>query len=378
MHVVVFSEHFHKNPSGPRLSAIEISRALTRLGARVTILSLSPENVDEPIDGVGTALHRRYSWKVVPVRYGRHRFCARMLHGVHRADPIDCVIAMGTWVGQAALLFRRRTGVPFVHNPRSRVKHKQGDWQFDQTLEVIRGCDAFVGISEAEVAGWCEDMGVERSGKFFAVHNGFDPAVLEGDTEPVPGVPTDVPVILCMANLRRAKGQHRIMQALDTMEDVPWYAVFAGGGRPHEQEWVKERFAEVRLQNRMLLPGVVTGARWRWLYRNASIFCLTPVYAEALGNAFLEAQAAGLPVITSDGGGNVEVVSPESAIIVPRGDNMTPEIADALRRLLGDADLRQRMGQAGRKRAAEFTWQRAGEGYMKAIEHAQVARSSSA
>jgi glycosyltransferase involved in cell wall biosynthesis len=127
----------------------------------------------------------------------------------------------------------------------------------------------------------------------------------------------------------------------------------------------------------MLLPGVVTGARWRWLYRNASVFCLTPVYPEAFGNAFLEAQAAGLPVITSDGGGNVEVVSDESAIIVPRGDTMTADIATSLRRLLGDADLRKRMGDAGRQRASTFTWDKAAEGYMSAIEYAQVARASS-
>jgi glycosyltransferase involved in cell wall biosynthesis len=372
MHVAIFSEHFHKDPSGPRLSVIEISRALVRRGVKVTILSLSPENRDEPIEGVGVAQHRRYTWKVVPVRYGRHRFCARMLHQVHRREPIDCVIAMGTWVGAASALFRHRTGVPFVHNPRSRVKHKPGDWQYDQTLEVVRGCDAFVGISETEVAGWCEDMGVERNGKFFAVHNGFEPAALQGEQEPVPGVPDDVPVVLCMAMLRRAKGQHRIMNALDTMGDVPWFAVFAGGGRAHEQEWVKERYAEIQLKDRMLLPGVVTGARWRWLYNRADVFCLTPVYAEALGNAFLEAQAAGLPVITSDGGGNVEVVSPESAIIVPRGENMTAEIAEALRLLLGDEGLRKRMGEAGMSRAAEFTWDRAGEGYMKAIEVARA------
>ncbi len=370
MHVVVFSEHFHKDPSGPRLSALEISRALIRLGVRVTILSLSPANRDEPLPGIGAALHRRYSWKLVPVRYGRHRFCARMLHQVHRRDPVDAVIAMGTWVGAAARLFRHRTGVPFVLNPRSRVKHRAGHWKFDYTLDVLRECNAFVGISEAEVAGWCADMGVARDARFFAVHNGFDPAVLQGVTEPLPGVPSGVPLILCMGMLRRAKGQHRLMQALDALGDLEWFAVLAGGGRPHEQAWVRDHHARMRLKDRVLLPGLVTGARWRWLYRNAAIFCLTPVYPEALGNAFLEAQAAGLPVITSNGGGNVEVVNEQSAIIVPRGDDMTAEIASALRRLLSDAALAQRMGEAGRKRALEFTWDRAGQGYLKAIEHA--------
>jgi glycosyltransferase involved in cell wall biosynthesis len=370
MHVVIFSEHFHKDPSGPRLSVLEISRALVRRGLRVTILNLGPETKDEPVEGVGVALHRRYNWKLIPTRYGRHRFCARQLHKLHKADAIDCVVAMGIWSGDGALLFRERTGVPFVLNPRSRVSGKEGTQE--RADRVARACDAFVGISETEVAGWCEDLNLTRDERFFAVHNGFNPAVLQGDEEPLPGVPTDQPIILCMGMLRRAKGQHRIMQALEMMEGEPWFAIFAGEGRPHEVSWVRERHAEMHLKHRMLLPGLVTGARWRWLYRHADIFALTPVYPEAFGNAFLEAQAAGLPVITSDGGGNVEVVSKESAIIVSRGDDMDAQIVAALRKLLNDPALRKRMGEAGKARAATFTWDNTAAGYHKAVEYAMA------
>lgn len=371
MHVLLFSEHFHKDPSGPRLAAVETARGLTRLGARVTILSLSPRNADQPVDGVGTAMLRRYNWKLIPVRWGRHRFIARMLHNVHRRDPVDVVLATGVWAGAGAKLFRARTGVPYVFNPRSSPTHEPGQWKFDAARDVVASCDAFVGLSESEVSNWCSRMGIQRDARFSAVHNGFNPSALEGDTEPLPGVPPGVPLILCMGMLRKAKGQHRVMNALDRLEDLPWFAVFAGGGLEHKQEWVRQHHAKMRLKQRVLLPGLVTGARWRWLYRNADLFCLTPVYPEAFGNAFLEAQAAGLPVITSNGGGHVEAVAEgETALIVPRGDNMDNELEAALRRLLTDADLRKRMGEAGRKRAAEFTWDRTAQGYMQAIEHA--------
>jgi glycosyltransferase involved in cell wall biosynthesis len=368
MHVAIFSEHFHKDPSGPRLSVLETSRALTRLGIRVTIINLGPRTMVEQVEGVGQAHHFRYSWKLIPTRIGRHRFCARQLMRLHKADPFDCVVTMGIWSGDGAILFRERTGVPFVLNPRSRVSGKEGTRE--RALRVANACDAFVGISENEVKGWCDDLGLTRDDRFFAVYNGFNPAVLEGDEEPLPGVPAGKPLILCMGMLRRAKGQHRVMQALETMEDEDWFAVFAGEGRPHEVSWVRERHAERRLKSRMLLPGMVLGARWRWLYRHADIFILTPVYPEALGNAFLEAQAAGLPVITSSAGGNVEVVSEESAIIVSRGDEMDKQIADALRKLLAEPALRKRMGEAGKRRAAEFTWEKCARGFMAAIEYA--------
>lgn len=371
MHVAMFTEHFHKDPSGPRLSAIQIARALVRLGVRVTILNLGPRTRIERVEGVGDVIHARYTWKVIPVRYGRHRFCARQLHAIHRRDPIDCVLAMGTWVGAGAALFSERSGVPFVLNPRSRIAHKPGDWKYDHDVAVANACHAFVGVSETEVAGWCAATGITRDDRFFAVLNGFDATVLDGDVEPPPGVPHDAPIILSMAMLRKSKGQHRLMSALDTLEDLRWFAVLAGGGRGGDDEWVREHHAKMRLKDRVLLTGTVTGAHWRWLYHHADIFCLAPVYPEAGGNAYLEAQAAGLPVITSSGGGNVELVCEDSAIVVPRGDTMTADIAAALRKLLGDAELRKRMGDAGRERAKLFTWDRAGHGYLEAIEFAR-------
>lgn len=375
MHVVLLSEHFHKNPSGPRLAAVETALGLQRMGARVTVLSLSPRSVDETVEGLGTVQLRRYNWKIIPVRWGRSRFLARLLHRVHKQNPVSAVLAMGVWAGAGARLFRARTGVPYVLNPRSSPTHKPGQWKYEFAREVADDCDAFVGLSESEVRNWVSHFHLERDARFSAVHNGFNPAVLDGDTEPLPGVPQGVPLILCMGMLRKAKGQHRLMAALDKLEELPWFAVLAGGGPQTKQQWVHDHYAKMRLKERVLLPGMVTGARWRWLYHNAAIFCLTPVYPEAFGNAFLEAQAAGLPVITSDRGGHVEAVAEgETALIVPRGDNMDDELVNALRRLLTDADLRKRMGEAGKKRAATFTWDKTAQGYKQAIEHALKTR----
>ena len=59
----------------------------------------------------------------------------------------------------------------------------------------------------------------------------------------------------------------------------------------------------------------------------------------------------GVPVIATPAGGTQELVSDGTGIVVPKG---SPEsLARALRRLGGDADLRERMGQAARRRVAE-------------------------
>jgi glycosyltransferase involved in cell wall biosynthesis len=64
----------------------------------------------------------------------------------------------------------------------------------------------------------------------------------------------------------------------------------------------------------------------------------------------IEAMAAGLPVVASNVGGLRELVRDgETGVLVPAGDPAA--LADALRPLLADPQLRRRLGSAGRVRA---------------------------
>jgi glycosyltransferase involved in cell wall biosynthesis len=129
------------------------------------------------------------------------------------------------------------------------------------------------------------------------------------------------------------------------------------------------------LSKRAHLVGMVQGAEWRWLFRNANVFALYSVYPEAGGNAYIEAQAAGLPIVTSDQG-SLPLVVPhdEAGLIVPREPKETEieRLGQALRRVLEDEDLRKRLGEGGRKHASELTWRHCAEGYLKAMKYAMT------
>ena len=80
---------------------------------------------------------------------------------------------------------------------------------------------------------------------------------------------------------------------------------------------------------------------------------------EGLGLVFLEAAAAGLPIIATRQGGIPEVVRDGFNGLLLRQKDDDAELAEKIIGLLGDAPLRQRLGQQGREWVrADFSWEK--------------------
>lgn len=98
-----------------------------------------------------------------------------------------------------------------------------------------------------------------------------------------------------------------------------------------------------------------------WYYR-ADLFCL-PSVQEGFGIVFLEAMAAGLPIVATTAAAIPEVVPHGMAgLLVPPAD--VTALADALTTLLGDVSLRRRYGSFGRDYVAQFDWMRVAEQFL--------------
>jgi glycosyltransferase involved in cell wall biosynthesis len=85
------------------------------------------------------------------------------------------------------------------------------------------------------------------------------------------------------------------------------------------------------------------------VYAEADVFCL-PSWWEAMPLSVLEAMAAGLPVVATDVGEVSRVVIDGEHGFVPP-PHAPEQLADSLRKLLGDAGAARRMGDAARSRA---------------------------
>jgi glycosyltransferase involved in cell wall biosynthesis len=107
-------------------------------------------------------------------------------------------------------------------------------------------------------------------------------------------------------------------------------------------------------RQRVRVLGFVPSADLGPLYAGASVFCF-PSLLEGFGLPVVEAMAQGTPVVTSRGTSTAEVSGNAALLVDPRD---AAEIAGALRRVLADDALAERLRRAGSARAAEYTWER--------------------
>src|SRR5262249_2914407 len=98
--------------------------------------------------------------------------------------------------------------------------------------------------------------------------------------------------------------------------------------------------------------GFVDADQVAGFYHTAHVLC-SPAQYEGFGQVYAEAMACGCPVVASTAGGATEVVNDgETGFLVPPND--VAATAPAPARRLGDAALRGRMGEAGRRRVVEY------------------------
>lgn len=162
-------------------------------------------------------------------------------------------------------------------------------------------------------------------------------------------------VILSVARLVERKGIDVLIQAVSRIGQSDVLLAVVGSGPYGEQ--LKQLAGLLDVKVRWIEDAEDDDVK-KW-YAAADVFCL-PAREEAddvegFGIVLLEAASAGLPVISGIGWGTGEaVLDGVTGLLV---EPSTDHVADALKKLLDDPDLRKQLGQAGRERALrDFKW----------------------
>ncbi len=175
------------------------------------------------------------------------------------------------------------------------------------------------------------------------------------DAFPTAPLAGDPPTLLYVGTLSRRKGLVDLMRALELLAargGAEYRLQVVGGSAEVGETEAEELRAAVRAAgHESALLGPRSPEQVREHLTQADVFVL-PSHWEGQPIAILEAMASGVPVVVTAVGANPDVVRDGvDGLVVPSHDPAA--LADALERVLRDADLRRRLGASARERAAE-------------------------
>ena len=252
-----------------------------------------------------------------------------------------------SWWGVRQAVRRFRPQVVLSWLPRAAQRVPRGSWVHVAQVGWYRGLDCYERAERMVVPspdmvrhfkqlGFCGDITVlphfAASQPPAAACDGFD-------------TPSDAPVVLGMGRFDRTKGFDLALRAIAAVPRA--YLWLAGEGE--EEPELRRLAAELGIADRVRFLG------WRKdtnaLLARAAALVVPSRWQEALGLVVLEAWSAGVPVVSTDTPGPRYLMGEsESGILVPIDD--AAALADALRHLLDEPALAQRLVAKGRERAA--------------------------
>jgi glycosyltransferase involved in cell wall biosynthesis len=199
-----------------------------------------------------------------------------------------------------------------------------------------------------------------------------------------PGVDTDAfqpagaarePFVLSVGELLPTKGFDWAIRAVGTIAKSarPSLVIVGNRAQPEEETYLRETAAAQDVT--LVIHERASDVELKRLFRTASAFVFTP-HLEPFGLAPVEAMASGTPVVAVNEAGPAEtVVDGETGFLCQREPE---ELGEALRRLLKDDALRQRLGHNARDHVvANFTWDRSVEELASHLDAAAQAGSAS-
>ncbi|MGY1604117.1 glycosyltransferase family 4 protein [Geodermatophilus sp. SYSU D00815] len=333
-------------PGGTGRYAVELARSLAADGTAVT---------------GWTAWHRDAAAARVPgvagprrLPLGRRALTAVWERGTgpvpRGADVVHAPTLLLPPRGRRPLVVTVHDAVPWTH-PET-LTPRGVRWHRAMAERAVRTADAVVVPSAATARALAERLPLRH-----------DPDVVPLGATPLP-VPDDAAArldrlrltaggyLLSLATLEPRKGLDVLIRALarSGAPDLPLALVGAPGWGGLDP--VAVAGAAGLPEGRVRVLGRLDDRDLAAVLPNAAAL-VVPSLAEGFGLPVVEGMAAGVPVVTSEDPALLEVGGP-AAVAAPTGD---PDgLADALRRVCGDAGLRAAVVAAGRERAAGYTW----------------------
>lgn len=356
---------------GGVVRAVEgISRALVARGHNVTVLTTDAltrdqrvtSAQDKMINGVRVVRARNFSLKLRGAANLSTPFAMRQLapNLIQNADIIHCH-EFRTLENLLITPHAARRNKPLLLSPHGTLTLTTGRgglkslWDSVLSPSVARRFSGVIGLTDAETQeakiAWAGFNAPQT--QFFTIPNGVNAQEFDhlsgGEAFRAKYGLGAALICLFMGRLHERKGVEVLLQAFQ-LANIPNSALAIAGVDEGMLTRLKARVSD---EDRVIFTGHLDGETRLAALAAADIFAL-PATGEGLSMATLESLAAGLPVLISPGCNLPEVATHHAGMIA---EAQPAPLAEALRVLLTNPDLRAEMGENGRALIRDrFTW----------------------
>jgi glycosyltransferase involved in cell wall biosynthesis len=228
----------------------------------------------------------------------------------------EAAIRLGRWFDLPVTITLRGTEMP----------HSRSSMLRPRLARALKAASRVFSVSDS-LRRLAIELGVDPT-KTEVVGNGVDTGVFHPVDRAAArarfGLPNNAQVLISVGGLVERKGMHRVIDCLPALlRHHPNLHYLIVGGRSPEGDMRPELDAQVArrgLAGRVHFLGALPPDELKWPLSASDVFVLA-TRNEGWANVFLEAMACGLPVVTTDVGGNAEVICRDDlGSIVPFGD----------------------------------------------------------
>jgi D-inositol-3-phosphate glycosyltransferase len=369
-----------KETGGMNVYVRELSRELGRMGVEVDVFTRSQDPMIRRVVPMGDSvrvIHLPAGPEAPLARERVHEHLDEFVDGVEawrltRDVDYDLIHAHYWLSGVVGLTLRERWGVPMLQmfhtlgDLKNRVARRAADLEpavrLGEEARVIASADRLVAASVAERAYLVRHAGADPE-RIAVVPCGVDTQLFSpgdaGETRAALGLSAD-PLILYVGRLAPIKGLETLLDALALLarRGRRVRLVVVGGDADEPQDGheagLRARIKTLGIGDLVSFAGPQPQETLRTHYVAADVTVL-PSHYESFGMVALEAMACGSPVVASRVGGLTTTVRDGvTGFLVAEGD--VNALAGRLETLLGDADLRWRLGREGVRWAAQHRW----------------------
>ena len=239
----------------------------------------------------------------------------------------EAATRLGRWLNLPTTITLRGTEVPHSKNPALRprlIRALQAATRVFSVSQSLRQLAIELGVSEVNTEVVGNGVDITR----------FHPIARDAARRRYKMSPR-AQILISVGGLVERKGMHRVIACLPELiqrhPDLHYLIVGGGSAEGDMRAELDAQVAALGLAERVHFLGSLAPDELKWPLSAADVFVLA-TRNEGWANVFLEAMACGLPVISTDVGGNAEVVCrPDLGSIVPFDDE------EALRQALDDA-----------------------------------------